>query len=208
MDGTQTIVQDAPHQNSKEWWKGAVIYQIYPRSFFDSNNDGVGDLRGIAQKLDYLAELNVDGIWISPFFTSPMKDFGYDVADYCDVDPIFGSLDDFDHLVSEAHARDLKVIIDQVYSHTSDQHDWFAESRSSRSSEKHDWYVWADPKADGSPPNNWQSVFSGAAWTWDARRCQYYLHNFFAGTAPVECTQSGCSKRAARCCEILVEARR
>lgn len=161
-----------------EWWRGAVIYQIYPRSFADSNGDGVGDLPGVTGKLDYVASLGVDAIWLSPFFTSPMRDFGYDVADYCGVDPIFGTLDDFDALIAKAHGLGLKVIIDQVYSHTSDQHPWFAESRSSRDNAKADWYVWADPKPDGSPPNNWQSVFGGPAWTWDARRGQYYMHNF------------------------------
>lgn len=165
-------------RTSNEWWRGAVIYQIYPRSFFDSNNDGVGDLKGITSKLDYIADLNVDGIWISPFFTSPMKDFGYDVADYCDVDPIFGTLQDFDELITQAHKRNLKVIIDQVYSHTSDEHDWFAQSRKDASNSKSDWYVWADSKPDGTPPCNWQSVFGGPAWTWDARRKQYYMHNF------------------------------
>lgn len=161
-----------------QWWRGAVIYQIYPRSFADSNGDGIGDLPGITSKLDYVASLGVDAIWLSPFFTSPMRDFGYDVADYCGVDPIFGNLADFDALIAKAHALGLKVIIDQVYSHTSDQHAWFAESRSSRDNPKADWYVWADPKADGSPPNNWQSVFGGPAWTWDARRGQYFMHNF------------------------------
>ena len=160
------------------WWRGATIYQIYPRSFADSNGDGIGDLPGITGKLDYVASLGVDAIWISPFFTSPMKDFGYDVADYCDVDPIFGTLADFDALVDRAHALGLRVLIDQVYSHTSDLHDWFVESRSSKSSAKADWYVWADAKSDGSPPNNWQSVFGGPAWTWDARRGQFYMHNF------------------------------
>ncbi|WP_407692147.1 alpha-amylase family glycosyl hydrolase [Qipengyuania gaetbuli] len=160
------------------WWKGAVIYQIYPRSFRDSNGDGIGDLPGITEKLPHIAGLGVDAIWISPFFKSPMKDFGYDVSDYCDVDPIFGSLTDFDALVARAHELGLKVLIDQVYSHTSDEHDWFAESRSSRDNAKADWYVWADAKPDGSPPSNWQSVFGGPAWTWDARRGQYYLHNF------------------------------
>ncbi len=163
-----------------DWWRGAVIYQIYPRSFADTNDDGIGDLPGITQKLDYVAWLGVDAIWLSPFFKSPMKDFGYDVADYCDVDPIFGTLADFDALIEKAHLLGLKVIIDQVYSHTSDQHRWFAESRSSRDNERADWYVWANPKADGSPPNNWQSVFGGPAWTWDARRGQYYMHNFLA----------------------------
>lgn len=162
------------------WWKGAAVYQIYPRSFLDSNGDGIGDLSGIAARLDYVARLGVDAIWISPFFNSPMKDFGYDVSDYCDVDPIFGTLEDFDALVDRAHALGLKVLIDQVYSHTSDEHAWFAQSRADRENDKADWYVWADPKADGSPPSNWQSVFGGPAWTWDARRGQYYLHNFLA----------------------------
>lgn len=164
----------------RPWWHGASIYQIYPRSFMDSNGDGIGDLPGITQQLDYVASLGVDATWISPFYKSPMKDFGYDVADYCDVDPIFGTLDDFDALVQRAHALGLKVLIDQVYSHTSDEHPWFTESRSSRSNSKADWYVWADAKRDGSPPNNWQSVFGGPAWTWDARRGQYYLHNFLS----------------------------
>ena len=160
------------------WWRGCVIYQIYPRSFRDSNGDGVGDLAGITAKLDYVASLGVDGIWISPFFRSPMKDFGYDVSDYRDVEPVFGTLADFDRLVEEAHARGLKVLIDQVLSHTSDQHPWFLNSRSSRGAERADWYVWADPKPDGSPPNNWMSVFGGSAWQWESRRQQYYLHNF------------------------------
>src|SRR5690348_5982005 len=134
-----------------EWWRGAAIYQIYPRSFADSDGDGVGDLPGITSRLDYVAGLGVDGIWLSPFFTSPMRDFGYDVADYCGVDPVFGTLADFDALVERAHALGLKVIIDQVYSHSSDQHPWFRESRSSRDGPKADWYVWADPKPDGSP---------------------------------------------------------
>ena len=160
------------------WWRGAVIYQVYPRSFFDSNGDGIGDLPGITQKLDHIASLGVDAIWLSPFFTSPMDDFGYDVSDYCDVDPIFGTLADFDALLTRAHQLGLRVIIDQVYSHTSYKHAWFEESRASRDSAKADWYVWADAKPDGSPPSNWQSVFGGPSWTWDARRGQYYLHNF------------------------------
>ena len=160
------------------WWKGAVIYQIYPRSFADTNGDGIGDLPGITRHLDYVARLGVDAIWLSPFFTSPMKDFGYDVADYRDVDPIFGTLADLDALIARAHGLGLKVIIDQVYSHTSDEHPWFVESRSSRTNPRADWYVWADARPDGSPPSNWQSVFGGPAWTWDARRRQYYLHNF------------------------------
>lgn len=165
---------------TRPWWRGASIYQIYPRSFMDSNGDGIGDLPGITQKLDHVSSLGVDAIWVSPFFTSPMKDFGYDVADYCGVDPIFGTLDDFDALIERAHALNLKVLIDQVYSHTSDEHPWFAESRSSKDNDKADWYVWADAKPDGSPPSNWQSVFGGPSWTWDARRGQYYLHNFLS----------------------------
>ncbi|HJT41656.1 MAG TPA: alpha-amylase family glycosyl hydrolase [Sphingobium sp.] len=162
------------------WWKGAVLYQIYPRSFQDSDGDGIGDLRGITQRLDHVARLGVDAIWISPFFTSPMRDFGYDISDYCDIDPIFGTLDDFDALVERAHALGLKVTIDQVYAHTSDEHNWFRTSRASRDNAKADWFVWADPKADGTPPCNWQSVFGGPAWSWDARRRQYYMHQFLS----------------------------
>ncbi|PQA89334.1 alpha-glucosidase family protein [Hyphococcus luteus] len=167
-------------QDSAPWPEGAVIYQIYPRSFRDSSGDGIGDLKGIAEKLDYVAALGVDAVWLSPFFTSPMRDFGYDVADYCDVDPIFGALDDFDALIAKAHSLGIKVIIDQVYSHTSDRHPWFQESRRDRANAKAGWYVWADPKPDGSPPNNWMAVFGGVSWEWDARRGQYYLHNFLA----------------------------
>ena len=173
-------VAEPQNRSNLPWWRGATIYQIYPRSFMDSNGDGIGDLPGITQRLPYVASLGVDAIWISPFFVSPMKDFGYDVADYCDVDPIFGTLADFDALTAEAHRLGLKVLIDQVYSHTSDEHPWFAESRASSDSEKADWYVWADAKPEGSPPTNWQSVFGGPAWTWDARRGQYYLHNFLS----------------------------
>ncbi len=167
------------------WWRGATIYQIYPRSFMDANGDGIGDLPGITQRLPHVASLGVDAIWISPFFKSPMKDFGYDVSDYRDVDPIFGNLADFDAVVARAHDLGLKVLIDQVYSHTSDEHPWFVESRSSRDNPKADWYVWADAKPDGSPPSNWQSVFGGPAWTWDARRRQYYLHNFLSSQPQV-----------------------
>ena len=167
-------------ETTDPWWRGATIYQVYPRSFADADGDGIGDLRGITARLDYIASLGVDAIWLSPFFTSPMHDFGYDVADYCDVDPIFGTLADFDALVAAAHARGLKVTIDQVYAHTSDQHAWFAQSRQSRDNPRADWYVWADARPDGSPPSNWQSVFGGPAWTWDARRGQYYLHNFLS----------------------------
>lgn len=166
------------NHNQTAWWQGAVIYQVYPRSFMDSNGDGVGDLPGITAKLDYIASLGVDIVWISPFFTSPMRDFGYDVSDYCDVDPLFGSLADFDALLARAHALGLRVIIDQVLSHTSDAHPWFIESRHARDHAKSDWYVWADPRPDGTPPNNWLSIFGGSAWQWDTRRRQYYLHQF------------------------------
>ncbi len=164
----------------RSWWRGAVIYQIYPRSFQDHNGDGVGDLVGITERLEYVADLGVDAIWLSPVFTSPMKDFGYDVSNYRDIDPVFGTLGDFDRLVEKAHTLGLKVIIDQVISHSSDRHPWFQESRLSRTNAKADWYVWADPKPDGTPPNNWLSIFGGSAWNWDARRMQYYLHNFLA----------------------------
>jgi alpha-glucosidase len=162
------------------WWRGAVIYQIYPRSFQDSNGDGIGDLAGITARLEHVAALGVDAIWLSPFFTSPMKDMGYDVSDYCDVDPVFGTLADFDALIAKAHGLGLKVMIDQVLSHTSDQHPWFLESKGSRKNNKADWYVWADARPAGDPPTNWQSVFGGSAWTWHAGRRQYYLHNFLA----------------------------
>ncbi|WP_051340802.1 alpha-glucosidase family protein [Azospirillum halopraeferens] len=163
-----------------EWWRGGVLYQIYPRSFCDSDGDGVGDLEGIVSRLDHVAGLGVDGIWLSPFFRSPMMDFGYDVADYRDVDPLFGTLDGFDRLLARAHGLGLKVVIDMVLSHTSDSHPWFRDSRAGHEGPRADWYVWADAKADGTPPNNWLSVFGGPAWTWDGRRQQYYLHNFLA----------------------------
>jgi len=184
---TITRPAEAREAADEEWWRGAVIYQIYPRSFADSNGDGIGDLPGITERLDYVASLGVDGIWLSPFFTSPMNDFGYDIADYRDVDPIFGTLADFDRLLERAHQLGLKVIVDQVYAHTSDQHAWFRESRSSKDNQKADWYVWADAKPDGSPPNNWQSVFYGPCWTWDARRGQYYLHNFLPSQPNLNC---------------------
>lgn len=161
-----------------EWWRGAVIYQIYPRSFMDLNGDGIGDLPGIESRLDHIASLGVDAIWISPFFRSPMKDFGYDVSDYKEVDPVFGSIDDFRKLLEQAHKRNIKVIIDQIWPHTSDQHRWFLESRQNRTNLRHDWYIWHDPKPDGTAPNNWLSQFGGPAWTWDSRREQYYMHHF------------------------------
>ena len=180
---TKPILADAAPRASaaaEPWWKGAVIYQIYPRSFADSNGDGVGDLAGITARLDHVASLGADAIWLSPFYPSPMDDFGYDIADYCDVDPIFGTLADFDALVARAHALGLKVTTDLVFAHTSDRHAWFATSRANKDNDKADWYVWADAKPDGAPPSNWQSVFGGPAWTWDARRGQYYMHNFLA----------------------------
>ncbi len=169
--------QKAPNNG---WWRGGVIYQIYPRSFADSNGDGIGDLPGITAHLEHVAGLGVDAIWLSPFFRSPMKDFGYDVSDYCDVDPMFGTLDDFRALVAKAHGLGLRVMIDQVLSHCSDQHPWFVQSRQDACNDKADWFVWADAKPDGTPPNNWLSIFGGSAWQWDTRRCQYYLHNFLA----------------------------
>ncbi len=163
---------------NNEWWRGCVMYQVYPRSYCDANGDGIGDLRGIISKLDYIASLGVDAVWISPFFKSPMKDFGYDVSDYRDVDPIFGSIQDFLELLKEAHRLGLKILIDQVWSHTSDQHRWFKDSRQCRSNHMADWYIWADPQPDGTPPNNWMSYQVGPAWTWDGRRRQYYLHHY------------------------------
>lgn len=164
--------------SSKDWWRGAVIYQVYPRSYKDTNGDGIGDLPGIAEKIPYIASLGVDAIWISPVMRSPMKDFGYDVSDYRDIDPLFGTLDDFRRVLDLAHEYGLKIITDMIYSHTSDQHPWFVESRKTRDNPKADWYVWADPKDDGGPPNNWVSVFGGSAWQYDSWRGQYYLHNF------------------------------
>ncbi|EMS95407.1 alpha-glucosidase [Agrobacterium tumefaciens str. Cherry 2E-2-2] len=157
-----------------------MIYQVYPRSFQDTTGDGYGDLAGVTKRLPYIASLGVDGIWLSPFFTSPMADMGYDVSDYCNVDPMFGTLADFDALMAEAHRLGLKVIIDQVISHTSDQHPWFVDSRASRTNSKADWYVWANPKPDGTAPTNWLSVFGGPAWEWDGVRKQYYMHSFLA----------------------------
>ncbi len=163
------------------WWRGATLYQVYPRSFSDSNGDGIGDLAGVTARLDYIARLGVDGIWLSPFFRSPMRDFGYDVSDHCGVDPMFGTLADFDALLARAHALGLKVVIDQVWSHTAIDHPWFQQSRAARdgrTNPKADWYVWADARPDGSPPSNWQSWMGGPSWTWEPRRQQYYLHNF------------------------------
>jgi alpha-glucosidase len=163
---------------SFRWWERGVIYQIYPRSFMDSNGDGVGDLSGIRSKLDYLQWLGVDALWISPIYPSPMADFGYDISNYTDIDPVFGTLDDFDALLADAHRRDLKVLLDYVPNHTSDQHPWFLDSRSSRNSAKRHWYIWRDPAPDGGPPNNWLSNFGGGAWQWDETTGQYYYHAF------------------------------
>jgi alpha-glucosidase len=160
------------------WWERGIIYQIYPRSFMDSDGDGVGDLPGIRTQLDYLQWLGVDAIWLSPIFPSPMADFGYDISDYTDIDPIFGTLNDFDALLADAHGRGLKVLLDYVPNHTSDQHAWFIESRTSRESAKRDWYIWRDPRPDGGPPNNWRSNFGGGAWEWDRKTGQYYYHAF------------------------------
>lgn len=160
------------------WWKGGVIYQIYPRSFLDTSGNGIGDLKGITRKLNYVSDLGADAIWLSPVFTSPMKDMGYDVSNYTDIDPLFGDLGDFDELIKAAHRLNLKVIIDQVLSHSSNQMPFFQDSKISKNSAKANWYVWADPKKDGSPPNNWLSMFGGSAWEWEPMRDQYYLHNF------------------------------
>src|SRR5690554_841652 len=160
------------------WWQTGVVYQIYPRSYQDSNDDGIGDLQGIIDRLDYVKSLGVDAIWLSPIFRSPMVDFGYDVADYRDIDPIFGTMEEFDRLLEEVHKRDLKLLLDFVPNHSSDQHPWFLESRSSRDNPRRDWYIWADPAEDGGPPNNWLSFFGGSAWTLDEKTGQYYLHLF------------------------------
>ncbi|MBN2002200.1 MAG: DUF3459 domain-containing protein [Anaerolineae bacterium] len=165
-------------ENVLHWWQRGVVYQIYPRSFKDTTGNGVGDLQGVLDNLNYLYELGVDALWLSPFYPSPMADFGYDVADYCNVDPLFGTLPVFDRLVAALHRRGMKIIIDWVPNHTSDQHPWFLESRSSRDNPKRDWYIWRDSKADGALPNNWGSFFGGPAWTYDAHTGQYYLHQF------------------------------
>ncbi|MFZ3327583.1 MAG: alpha-amylase family glycosyl hydrolase, partial [Methylocella sp.] len=162
------------------WWQIGTLYQVYPRSFQDSNGDGIGDLDGIRQRLDYLVWLGIDAIWISPIYPSPMHDFGYDVADYCGIDPVFGSLESFDRLIDEAHTKKLKVILDFVPNHTSIAHHWFIASRRSRTDPKRDWYIWRDPAQGGGPPNNWISNFGGSAWTWDKGASQYYYHAYLA----------------------------
>lgn len=162
------------------WWQNEAIYQIYPRSFQDSNGDGVGDLQGIRKRLPYIAQLGAGAVWLSPIFRSPMKDFGYDIADYCDIDPLFGSMDDFEQLLEEAHSHGLRLLLDFVPNHTSDQHAWFKQSRSSRDNDRRDWYIWQDPGPDGGPPNNWMSNFGGSAWTLDRQTGQYYYHAFLS----------------------------
>jgi alpha-glucosidase len=166
--------------SANSWWQRSVIYQIYPRSYQDSNSDGVGDLPGITQRLAYLVDLGIDAVWLSPIFTSPMHDFGYDIADYCDIDPLFGSMEDFDELLVRAHELGLKVLLDFVPNHTSSTHPWFVESRSSRGNPKRDWYLWCDPDLNGGPPNNWLSEFGGSAWEFDKPSGQYYYHAFLA----------------------------
>ncbi len=161
------------------WWKHAVFYEVYPRSFADSNNDGVGDLNGITSKLDYLHELGVDALWITPCFPSPQVDFGYDVSDYENIDPMYGTLKDFDQLVKEAKKRNIRIVLDFVINHTSDQHKWFQDSKSSKTAAKRDWFIWRDGKGPGQPPNNWQSIFGGPAWTLDPTTGQYYYHFFY-----------------------------
>ena len=162
-----------------QWWQHAVFYEIYPRSFADSNNDGIGDLNGIASKLGYLHDLGVDAIWIAPCYPSPQVDFGYDVSDYDNIDPMYGTLADFDRMEQQAEKNSIRIIMDFVMNHTSDQHPWFINSRSSRTAAKRDWYVWRDGRAPGQPPNNWESTFGGSAWQWDAKTQQYYYHFFY-----------------------------
>ena len=174
------ILLPAAKPDDAEWWRGCVIYQVYPRSFQDTDGSGSGDLKGITRRVAHIASLGVDAIWLSPFFKSPMADMGYDVSDYCDVDPMFGTLEDFDALVTEVHRHGLKLIIDQVLSHTSDKHPWFVESRASRDNAKAGWYVWGNARPDGTAPSNWLSVFGGPAWEWDSTRRQFYMHNFLA----------------------------
>ncbi|MBK1662574.1 DUF3459 domain-containing protein [Paracraurococcus ruber] len=175
-----------------EWWRGAVLYQVYPRSFADSDGDGVGDLPGLLARIDHIASLGVDGIWICPVYASPQRDFGYDVADHCAIDPVFGSLAEFDTVLQAAHDRGLKVLLDLVGGHTSDRHPWFDASRRGRAAPTADWYVWADPAPDGMPPNNWLSVFGGSAWTWEPRRRQYYLHHFLPSQPTLNLQNPAC----------------
>ena len=184
---SQQMLNDS--KENTDWWRGAVIYQIYPRSFNDSNADGVGDLKGITERLAYISDLGVDAIWICPFYASPMADGGYDVSDYRAVHPMFGTLNDFDVLIQQAHQFKIKVMIDLVLSHTSNQHEWFKQSQKKKKNKYSDWYVWSDGKSSSDheaknnnipePPNNWLSLFGGSAWEWSEERGQYYLHNFW-----------------------------
>src|ERR1700759_585425 len=180
MRGRSRTSAEGATSGGPSWWRSAVVYQVYPRSFADADGDGVGDLAGITGRLDYLVDLGVDAVWLSPFYVSPMLDFGYDVADHCAVDPVFGTIADFDELLAAAHARGVRVVIDYVANHTSDQHPWFLDSRQGRGSRRRDWYVWADPALAGGPPNNWLSTFPacGSAWTRDHATGQYYLHSY------------------------------
>ena len=167
------------NESAESWWRHGIFYQIYPRSFQDSNADGIGDIAGIIERLPYVLALGVDAVWLSPIFPSPMADFGYDISDYTGIDPLFGSIEDFDALISAVHANGLKLILDLVPNHTSDQHPWFADSRASRTSARRDWYIWRDPAPDdGGPPNNWLSEFGGSAWEFDEASGQYYYHAF------------------------------
>ncbi|MDE2164472.1 MAG: DUF3459 domain-containing protein [Alphaproteobacteria bacterium] len=179
MLGTAALAQSPASASSRPWWKGAVIYEIYPRSFQDSNGDGVGDINGITSRLDYLKSLGVDAIWLTPIYPSPQVDFGYDISNYDSIDPQYGTLQDFDHLVAEAKKRNIRIIMDLVLNHTSDKHPWFQESESSRNNPKRDWYIWRDGKGPGQPPNNWQSVFGHSAWQYDAKTKQWYYHKFY-----------------------------
>lgn len=178
------------------WWQSGVIYQVYPRSFQDSNGDGVGDLPGILHRLDHLESLGVDALWVSPIYPSPMADFGYDVSDYTGIHPLFGTMEDFDRLLAELHRRGMKLILDFVPNHSSDRHPWFQASRSSRDDPKRDWYIWRDPAPDGGPPNNWLSEFGGGAWEWDAATGQYYYHAYLKEQPDL----SGATRRCARPC--------
>ncbi|HEX8811860.1 MAG TPA: alpha-amylase family glycosyl hydrolase, partial [Terracidiphilus sp.] len=185
--GTALLSTQPAHQravasktaNAEDWWKNAVIYEIYPRSFQDSNGDGIGDLNGITERLDYLKNLGVDAIWLTPVYPSPQVDFGYDISDYTAIDPQYGTMADFDRLVAEAGKRNIRILMDMVMNHTSDQHKWFLASRSSRTNPYRDWYVWHDPAPGGGPPNNWQSLFGHSAWQWDEKTKQYYYHKFY-----------------------------
>ena len=176
----EIVAADRHGRNHAPWWQSAVLYQLYPRSFQDSDGDGVGDLKGILERLPYLVDLGVEALWLSPVFPSPMADFGYDISNYTDIAPLFGSLEDFDALVAAAHRSGLRVLLDLVPNHTSDRHPWFADSRCSREDPRRDWYIWRDPAPDGGPPNNWLSEFGGSAWQFDAPTGQYYYHAFLA----------------------------